>query len=177
MKKSLVLFLFIFVIWTVYRYFTHFPEWVDEIVFKPILYIGPTFLLVRHFDRQSLDSLGFSKKRVLQNIGIGILVAIALISYNLLISYFKTKQLQLNFTGRDPSALLLPFIISFFTALSEEIVFRGYMFSRMLKNTQNAFVAIIVSSLVFSVIHIPRFILVEHLSTIDILMILRLYLV
>ncbi len=37
----------VLLIWSLYRYFLKFPEWVDELIFKPVVFVLPVIWFVR----------------------------------------------------------------------------------------------------------------------------------
>jgi membrane protease YdiL (CAAX protease family) len=63
-----------------------------------------------------------------------------------------------------PGALLPSLGISFATAVSEEISFRGYIFSRLWGVLKNEWLANVLTSLVWALVHIPVTVFVWKLS-------------
>jgi hypothetical protein len=45
-KNALLLFSYILVVWGFYRLFFQLPSWVEEIILKPLLWIGPMLFLM-----------------------------------------------------------------------------------------------------------------------------------
>ena len=49
--KYLRLFLvyaFVLLAWWAYRYFTRFPEWADELIFKPLIWLTPMAIFLKY---------------------------------------------------------------------------------------------------------------------------------
>ena len=72
---------------------------------------------------------------------------------------------QFNLGANIGSLPLLPALgLSFATAISEEIAFRGYVFTRVWKFMNNEFYANILTSIFWAVIHVPITIFVWKLD-------------
>lgn len=155
-KHVFALFSFIFVIWAVYRYFPEMlPTWVEEIILKPIVWLLPTFWLVKKIEKEKLSSLGYVQKNLFPSlywgIGFGLVFAIEGFLANIL-KYGELRLISPEFT---PLIFLSSLFISFWTAFSEETVFRGYIFTRLWRNWKNEWLANFVSAFLFVLIHLP----------------------
>jgi len=153
LKIAFVLYFFIAVIWTLYRMFTHFSELTDEGIFKVIVWMVPTLLII-FLRKQKPSEFGITGKNILQSIGIG-LGAGLLLSLPKIIIFLKGPQaLSCMREHFIPS-----FVIAFFTAITEEIVFRGYLFTLMNQYLKNGYMTIFLNSILFTLIHLPILIL------------------
>lgn len=156
LKLVFALFSFIFVIWTIFRYFPEiFPVWVEELILKPIVWLLPTFWVVRKVEKESFVSLGFSKKNIFKSLywGIGLGIVFALEGF--LTNIFKYRGLHLISLDYTFLGFLGTLGLSFVTALSEETVFRGYIFTRLWRLWRKEGLANIVSAFLFVLIHLP----------------------
>lgn len=159
MKKTIVnifsLYLFIFIAWSVYRYYFSLPEWVDEILAKPILWLIPTFLMVILQEKKSVGSIGLSLSNFFKNLylgwGLGALFALE----GLLTNAIKYRGLLFVPIGLSIIDLCQMIAISLITAFSEEIVFRGFILSRLMTIQKSELFANIISAVLFSLIHLP----------------------
>lgn len=156
LKHPLSLFSFIFIIWATYRYFPEIlPEWVEELILKPIFWLLPTAFFVKKIEKNNLSSLGFQKKNFFPSLywGIGLGMVFALEGF--LANILKYKGV--NFGDFFPSykEFFFSLFLSFVTAFSEETVFRGYILSRLFKIWKSEIWANIVSSFLFTFIHLP----------------------
>lgn len=143
---TIIVSIFVLAIWTIYR--LNLPEnlILDELLSKPIIWLLPVLIVVK-FD---FKSLGFTKKNIYKNILIGLGVGLVLSLERIYI-----KHLTAQFS--------LVFIISaFFTSITEETFFRGYLLNNSLKYFKNPAVAMILNGLFFSITHIPIAIFVFH---------------
>lgn len=155
LKRVLALFSFIFVAWTIFRYFPEPPSWITELFLKPLVWLVPTFWLVRKIERQPLSSLGFTSRNFFPSLYWGIGLGIIFALEGLLTNIFKYKGLDLVRLNNTPEIFLGTIALSFATAFTEETVFRGYIFSRLKILWKSEWLANILSSLFFSLIHLP----------------------
>src|SRR3990167_3214805 len=58
--------------WALYRYFVHVPEWADEFIFKPLVFVAPVIWYVRTKERQSLETIGLTARNLFSSIYIGL---------------------------------------------------------------------------------------------------------
>lgn len=155
-RHVLALFSFIFVLWAIYRYFPEIlPTWVEELILKPIVWLGPTFWLVRKIEKEKFASLGLTKKNLFKSLywGVGLGIVFALEGF--LTNIFKYRGLHLVSLDYTPLAFLGVLGLSFVTAFSEETVFRGYIFTRLWRIWKSEWLANIISAFLFTLIYLP----------------------
>jgi len=161
MKKHQVfgVWFIIFLVWAFYRAYFRLPEWLDEFVLKPIVFVLPVVYIVVLREKKKLSSLGFSSKPrdIMFDFFIGVFVGILFAMEGLFANYLKygrfsfTPVSALNITGG-----LYPFLIlNLFTSIWEEILGRGYLYQRLLSISKNQFWAASLSSFLFLLLHIP----------------------
>ena len=156
LKHVFALISFIFVIWSLYRYLPQIlPLWAEELILKPLVWLLPTFLLVRKIEKQPFSSLGFNNKKIFPAIYWGIGLGLVFAFEGLLTNILKYKGLNLVPLDYSPLAFLGIFSLSLVTAFSEETVFRGYLFNRLWQVWKNEGLANIVSSFLFTLVHLP----------------------
>lgn len=152
-KNLVSLYVFIFLVWGFYRFLFRFPEEIEELVFKPLIWLGPTLFLVLS-QKENLSSLGLTSKNLakscLWGVGLGLVFAVE----GLIIHFLKQEGFNLNF-AISSQVLVTSLIVAVATAISEEIVFRGYIFSRLLEILGKELQANVASSLAWSLIHLP----------------------
>jgi membrane protease YdiL (CAAX protease family) len=144
---------YLLLVWALYRFLFQLPEEVEELVVKPIVWLIPIFWLTTR-EKLSLSSLGITFKNLFPSIylslGLGTIFVIEAVLMNFL------KYGYLNFganIGNLP--ILVSLGISFATAISEEVSFRGYIFGRLWFALKDEWAANVVSSIVWTVVHIP----------------------
>ncbi len=156
LKQVMFLFCLIFVIWALYRYFPEvLPAWVEELILKPLVWLLPTFLIVKKVEKKPLSSLGFSLKKLFPALywGVGLGMVFALEGF--ITGILKYGGIRIESSGSSPLSFFTALGISFATAFSEETVFRGYIFSRLWRIWEKEWLANLVSSFLFVVIHLP----------------------
>lgn len=157
------LFLFVLISWSIYRYISHFPAFVDDFIAKPLLWLPAVYIVVRIYEKKSLETIGISLKRVRKNVLIGFIGSFVLTG-ELLLSvglrnnfHFQLRQITVSLIG-------ITFFSSLATGVVEEIVFRGYIQSRLMKLYKGVVMPIGLSALFFVIVHLPIMIFVLHYS-------------
>jgi CAAX protease family protein len=116
--------------------------------------LGTFFLLwlfMKYVDKEKFINLGFHIKNRFKefNYGIAIGALIMIIGYLLLIFIDQIIFKKLIF---NPKEIIVSILIYSIVAIAEEVIFRGYIL-RNLMISFNKYVALIISSLLFSVMH------------------------
>jgi len=168
-RRIFGLFAFLFLVWGCYRLIFRFPEDLEELVLKPIFWLGSTFWLVLNVEKKKLSSLGFTFKNFFQTLYLGIGLGIIFALAGLITNYLKYEGFQFSNTGRSTFSFLWSLFVSFATAVSEETVFRGYIFNRLNETLKNEKIANILAGLMFVLIHLPISIFVFQYSFLELL--------
>lgn len=153
---------YLLLVWAFYRFLFKFPEEVEELFIKPVFWLIPILILIGK-EKLGLSSLGFTFKNLFPaiylSIGLGAVFVIEAIITNFL------KYGGLNFGANLGN---LPFLsslgLSFATAFSEETAFRGYIFGRLWFVMKNEWTANLVTTLLWTAIHVPIAFFVWELS-------------
>jgi len=162
-KNVVSLYVFIFLVWGLYRLLFRLPEGIEEIVLKPIIWLGPLIWFLFK-EKASLSSIGWSTKNFFRNLyfglGLGLFFAILGVLTHL-VKYQGLSFAQLP-SLVSPELLFVSLGISFITAISEETVFRGYLFNRLWQTLGDEWLANIISSFAWTFIHLPIALFVFH---------------
>jgi len=153
---------FILVVWGFYRLMFKLPEDVEEAILKPIIWLAPLIIFLKK-ERLSPASLGVTLKNffpaVYFSIGLGAIFAIEAVFINFV------KYGGFNFQANiGQNAILTSLGLSFITAMSEEVSFRGYIFNRLWWVLKNEWLANILTSVVWGIVHVPIAVFVWKLS-------------
>ena len=154
-KHVFALFSFIFIFWAFYRYLPEPPVWVSELILKPLVWLLPTYWLVRKIEKQPLNSIGITKKNLLPAFYWGIGLGLVFILEGLLTNILAFRGIQLKAAEFNLLNFLVAMVLSLATAVSEEIVFRGYIFNRFRQIWQKEWGANFLTSLLFVLIYLP----------------------
>lgn len=154
-KQVFVLYLFIFLVWGLYRFFFQLPPIIEQTILKPLIWLLPLFWLIKN-QKQFLSSIGWSLKNLFKSLYLGIGLGIVFAFEGLLINNLKYGEFhftKLPFSSLD--LLLLALGLAFISAISEETVFRGFIFTRLQFVFKNEWLANILASLGWTLIHLP----------------------
>lgn len=163
-KQIVVLYVFIFLAWGLYRYLFRLPSEIEELILKPLVWLIPVFLILKR-EKKGFGSIGWSSKNLFKSLYLGIGLGIIFAFEGLLANNLKYGQLNLVDSSLISSnAFIVSLFISFVTAISEETVFRGFIFTRLWEITKNEWFANIVSSVGWTLIHFPITVFVFHYS-------------
>ena len=114
-----------------------------------------TFLIVwlfrKYVDKESFKSLGFETKYFAKDISIGLIIGFIIMAIGFLI-LLASNQIQFKWFQFKISNLTLSIGIFIIVALSEELLVRGYILSNLM-NSFNKYLALIISSAIFSLMH------------------------
>ena len=175
--KIIKIYLMILLLWTIFRYITaDFVRANDtnffilQIVFESLIWLIPVLVYVIFLERRSLSSLGLVKKNIFSSILIGsilcvvgyVLYCLFLPSFLSLLGYVDLSTLQIWIAPQSSNVnwlLLMSFTVFGIIAVSEEVVHRGFIQNRLMEKT-NPLIAIVFSSFLFTISHLPIYIFV-----------------
>lgn len=162
-KRAIILAVYLLIVWGFYRFLFKLPDEIEELVLKPIFWLLPVFYLVK-LERKGLDSVGITFKNLFPAVYFALGLGIVFVIEAVVANYFKYgNQLNLGANiGNLP--LFTALALSFATAISEEITFRGYIFTRVWAFVKNELYANILTSILWSIVHIPITIFVWKLN-------------
>jgi len=153
---------YILIVWGFYRVLFKLPDNFEEVVLKPILWLVPVFVILKK-EKATVASLGITLKNLFPaiyfSLGLGAVFAVEAVFLNFI------KYGSFNFGAYlGPQAILPSLGVSFATAVSEEVSFRGYLFNRLWNFLQNEWLANLITSVVWALVHIPVTIFVWKLN-------------
>jgi len=141
---TLIVAVFVLITWTCYRLV--FPEnlILEDIILKPLIWLTPVYFATR------FRNLGFNFKNVTTNMLIGLGIGLL----------FSVERIFINHLHFNFSSIVI--ISALFTAIAEEIFFRGYLLNRWLKKFKNLLTPLVLNGLFFTLTHVPIAIFVYH---------------
>lgn len=148
----LTVYFVILFVWTLYRIFLRLPEWVDECIAKPLLWLGPLFLLQKKYILPLEKSW---KITISQNIILGLFVGIIYFCSFTLFSSLRSSFPTFNPDHFSLQEIGLQFIIALSTGFVEELVFRRYILEEILLIVNDRIYANMISTILFALIHLP----------------------
>lgn len=146
----------ILLLWSLYRYFAKLPEWADELIFKPLVFVAPVVWYVRRYERQSWASLGLTSKNLFTSVYIGLGFGFIFALEGLAANAIKYGKIQITpIAALTQYGLLALLGLSLVTAISEELLARGFVFSRLYAKSKNLPYASLLSTVLFVLLHVP----------------------
>ena len=139
--------------WAFYRFLFRFPEHIEELIIKPIVWLLPLFYFLRK-DKLTLVSIGVTFKNLFSSLYLSLGLGALFVAEALLTNFLKYGSF--NFGANIGNASLLPSLgLSFATAFSEETAFRGYIFGRLSSFFKSEITANIIQAVLWTAIHVP----------------------
>lgn len=157
-QRALNLWAVILIIWAVYRTYFKMPEWFDEFIAKPLVFVLPVFYYIRKIDKKSiLESLHIHLKPklifhdLLNSLVIGgVFLLTAFLGF-----YLREKKFILlsNFPGIIKFTLIC--LTALTTGITEEILSRGFVLKKLYEESKNVYTSTFFSSILFFFLHVP----------------------
>lgn len=115
--------------------------------------IWAAFILLKSWDHLPFADLGLSLKGRAKDFFFGTLVALIIyvVGFGVLYGLGEVTVVAVHFSMND---LLISWVFMLLVAITEEVAFRGYVLGRLLTAGINRFMALFLSSAVFSLMHI-----------------------
>jgi membrane protease YdiL (CAAX protease family) len=155
-QKALNLWAIILIIWSVYRANLHLPEWFDEFIAKPIVFILPVWYYITKIEKgKLLDGLWVNQKKIFSDILYGLGIGGIFFVTSVLANSIKLKKLFIFNSSIDFQSLLLIGLIALATAVSEEVLSRGFILKRLYEESKNKYTASFFASILFFFLHVP----------------------
>ncbi len=163
-KNVSIFFTYLLLVWGFYRVLFRLPDQLEELVIKPVVWLIPVFYLTFVQEKNNLESLGITLKNLFPAVYFSIALG-ALFGVVAMVLNFVKYGGMFNFGANLGNLPLLSSVgISFATAFSEEITFRGYIMGRLWKALDNEIMANIITSILWTIIHIPVTIFIMKLN-------------
>lgn len=162
-KNAIYLATYLLIVWGFYRFLFKLPDEIEELIIKPVLWIIPVFYLVNK-EKESLESIGITFKNLFPAVYYALGLGAFFVIEALIVNFLKYGG-QFNLGANIGTLPLLPALgLSFATAISEELAFRGYIFTRVWNYIKNELYANLFTSIFWALIHVPVTIFVWKLD-------------
>ncbi|OGG26053.1 hypothetical protein A2960_05875 [Candidatus Gottesmanbacteria bacterium RIFCSPLOWO2_01_FULL_39_12b] len=171
-RQTFAVWFIIFIVWAFYRAYFHLPDWIDEFLIKPVVFVFPViFVLVG--EKNPLKEMGLwrSLPDFFLDIYLGVLIGLLFALEGMLANFIKYGQFSFApILALKVSGGIVPLlIINIATSIWEEILGRGFLYQRFYKISNNQFWAATSSSVLFLLLHIPILFTSLHLRGISFL--------
>lgn len=165
LKNTTLLFVYIFLFWGCYRLIFKLPDDVEELIIKPIFWIIPVLYLVKK-EKANLESIGITFKNLFPSIYMALILGSVFVIVALVTNFIKYGQLNFG-ANLGTQGTFVTLGLSFATAISEEIVFRGYIFTRLWAALASEWQANLITTIGWTIIHIPIVVFVNKLDLVS----------
>lgn len=157
-QRALNVWAIILIVWAVYRAKFHLPDWFDEFIAKPIVFIFPVYYYITHYEKQNFfTSIYLKTKSIFNDIFIGFMIGGGFFLISIFANYFKFNKFfllreNINLTVL---AILLIVLMALATGISEEILSRGFILKRLYQESKNIYTSSFFASMLFFFLHVP----------------------
>lgn len=165
LKNCLVLYFFVFLFWSAYRFWFHLPAGYEEIIIKPLIWLLPTIIFIKFFEKRPIfSSLGFAGKNFQNSLLLVFGFSFFFVLEGVVLGFARYQNLFLEKISSLPISSLQNLLVILATAIVEETFFRGYLFNRFWEVFGNSWKANFVVTIGFLLIHLPISIFVFNLA-------------
>jgi len=156
----------VLIVWSLYRvYVKGLPEWLEELMIKPALFLGPTFIYVFFREKQTLASVGVTAGHFIRDLYLGLGIGVLFLLEGILTNMVKYGKLSL--TPVMPTGqvdLLIAVVLALVSAFVEEVFVRGFLFTRLKDSYGSEVKAMVVSSIMYFLLLVPFIFVVSKLT-------------
>jgi membrane protease YdiL (CAAX protease family) len=152
-KHSTILVAYLLIVWGFYRMLIKLPEEVEELIIKPLLWLAPVFYLLKK-EKLGLASVGVTFQNLFPAVYFSLALGALFAFEGVIINIVRYKGVDFS-ANLGQGSFLIALFLSFATAISEEITFRGYLFGRIWHVLGGEWRANLLTSFVWALVHIP----------------------
>jgi len=157
-QRALNLWAVILIVWSIYRTYFKLPEWFDEFIAKPAVFVLPVLVYIRSVEKKEiLSGLFINKnfKNFIKEFFISFGIGLILLTTALFSVYLRFKKVVLF--GRFPEFNQFGLIVltALATGITEEILSRGFVLKRLYEESRNVYSSTFFASILFFFLHVP----------------------
>lgn len=150
-------FVYIFVVWGLYRLIFRLPEPIEEIILKPLVFVGAVMLVERPKSWQKYFTEIWGKGDLIKSAFLGLVLGVGYIVLYTFSSLISAGNINLQAApAGEPWLMFLG--LGLITAVWEEWAFTGYILSGLSRTLSNKWLARILTSVLFALVHLPALI-------------------
>ncbi len=155
-QRMLNIWAIILIIWALYRANFKMSDVFDEFIAKPMVFILPVAYYIRTVEKKRFfPAVWFHGKSVANDLLEGLIIGGIFFASAILAHFLKYKTLIPTTTDAGGNSMPVIITLAFATAVSEEILSRGFVLKRLYEESKNLYTSIFYSSLLFFFLHIP----------------------
>src|SRR3989344_2423222 len=155
-QRSLNLWAVILIIWAIYRAKFRFPEWIDEFIAKPAVFIFPVYYYIKKIEKKPFfSSIGLKFKFSFLDFLIVIIVGGIFTLSAVMANIVKFKEFIFLKQPFSLENLAFIAVLALATGISEEILSRGFILKRLYEESKNIYTSSFFASILFFFLHVP----------------------
>lgn len=155
-QKALNVWAIILIIWAVYRAKMRLPEWFDEFIAKPLVFVLPVFYYIRKEEKKDIVSALYLKtKSWLGDVILAFLIGVVFLASVTLANILRDGRIISLTKLLSQQNVLLIVVMALATAISEEILSRGFVLKRLYEESKNIYTSSFLASILFFFLHVP----------------------
>ncbi len=165
LERIFTIWAIVLIVWALYRKYSAFPEYLDELIFKPLVYLAPVLYYVKYKEKRPFSSIGLAAGKFFRDIYLGLGFGMVFALEGLVVN--AVKHGRFSFSPLIPvtgNYLLLAVILALATGFTEELFARGFLFSRLREAYKNEMKALIVSAAMYFMLLVPAIFTVNRLT-------------
>jgi membrane protease YdiL (CAAX protease family) len=158
-QKMLNVWAVVLILWSLYRTANiAMPLWFDEFIAKPAVFILPVLWFIHKYEGTTIwEGLWLSKENIRSSLyyalGIGIFFAVTAAIGN--ISKYGHFSTNATLFSLSSSTFGMTIAITIATAISEEILSRGFVIKRLYEESKSVYGSAFLGSVLFLILHVP----------------------
>lgn len=157
-QRALNLWAVILIIWAFYRAYFKMPEWFDEFIAKPLVFVLPVFYYIKNVDKKPIFEslyLHFKPKIIIKDLFNSLVIGGVFLLTAFFAFYFREQKFILinNFPGIDKFIII--FLTALATGITEEILSRGFVLKKLYEESKNIYSSTFFASVLFFFLHVP----------------------
>ncbi|MFC1751276.1 type II CAAX prenyl endopeptidase Rce1 family protein, partial [Pseudomonadota bacterium] len=148
------IYVFVFVVWGLYRLLFRLPEWFEETVLKALVFGMPVMLVVYKLEKKDWSQLGMVTRGLLSSLYFGLLFGLWLAVLGNIMAFLRDGGVRFN-----PDMTVAAFgdlmLLGLVTAFWEQLLFMGYFLPRVVKDIGSELAGVALVALMFALLHVP----------------------
>lgn len=149
----------VLIIWSIYRakFQTNLPLWFDEFIAKPLVFLMPVYYFITRIEKKDFfEGIDFKPKVKIGDVVLGTVIGLFFFASGLLSNYVKYGKLAPSpDASLSVNMIVLYVFVSLATAISEEVLSRGFVLKRLFDDSKNLVTSSFLASILFFFLHVP----------------------
>lgn len=155
-QRALNLWAVILIVWSVYRANFKLPEWFDEFIAKPLVFVLPVFYYIKNIEKKEFfDAIWLKTKTLISDISFGLIIGLIFIGSAVLANFVKYHKIIFVNNQYNSLNLIYILLIALATGVTEEILSRGFVLKRLYEESKNIYSSSFFASILFFFLHVP----------------------